>query len=792
MSYTLYRKNFFSTVTAAGLILVVSGCVAPPPTGAACKTSTNRTSFDVSGTFNTTSAQYVDPFIGSAAVGHNAGNTFPGAVAPWGMVSVSPHNKVTSALESLTATDNGNPIFASGYKDGNRCSSINGFGYTHLSGTGCPDLGAPVIMATVGAIKPKAADRQSFYANETAHAGYYGVDLLDSGVRAEATATTRVGVNRFTFPLTGTDNNVLIDAANNLSWENPNGHVSIISNTEVEGWSQTGKFCNENNSQKIYFVARFNRPAVENGTWSGTSVSSTTTQRTGNVGAYFSFDSSTEASVEVAVGISYVSAANARQNLNQELGSQDFSQVLAATVNEWDQNLSRLNVSGNAANPQLDNQKTTFYTALYHSLLHPSVFSDVNGQYRAMNGTTATANNYTHYDVFSLWDSYRTVHPLLTLVYPERQVDMLQSLADKTTQNGGIPPQWSLAGSAVDVMVGSPASIVVADSYLKGLTTGYDVTTLYNGMKNAVAHRPGNSNYQNLGYIPMEDAANCHLAFFPCTVWGPVSTTLEYSYADWSISQMANALGNTADAATFSAHADAYAHFYDANTGLLRPKNADGNFYTPFDAFATRGSSPWKNGGGPGYVEGSAWNYAFFVPHDIQGLAALHGGDANFLQNLNTIFNNGQFAIWNEPDIAYPYLFSYFSGEEWRTQEIVQGLMASNFTTATNGIPGNDDAGALSAWYVFSAMGLYPDNPVSGRYSLGSPLFDRIEIALQPAFYPTAVDNKFVINVQRSATNEIYFQQVSVNNGAASSNLFLNHDTIVNGGSLDINASATH
>jgi predicted alpha-1,2-mannosidase len=805
-------KGILYSWFAAMAIILLAGCsdsstARSDSSTPQCNEAIQRTHFDVACAFGTKTAHYVDPFIGTKAPGSsvpdNAGNTFPGAVAPWGMVSVSPHNKVSSLQDSLEATQSGTPLYTAGYAYGgheDEYPAINGFGYTHLSGTGCPDLGAPVIMATVGNVTPDINSRKSTYNNELAHAGYYSVELLDFGVRAEATATTRVGINRFTFPLESNNSNVLIDAANSLSWLNPEGYVSIISDSEVEGWTQTGQFCFEGNRQKIYFVARFNRPSMEKGTWQSSDIG-TSLQSSGDVGAFFRFDTTTQASVEVAVGISYVSVANARENLDQELAGQGFDYARSATVAEWDQNLSRLLVSSDPKNAEIEEQKTTFYTALYHSLLHPSVFSDVNGEYIAMGSqqsdspAVVTANGYTHYNVFSLWDTYRTVHPLLTLVYPERQLDMLLSIAEKTEQSGR-PPKWEIAASEVDVMVGDPALIVVADSYLKGLTD-FDVVPLYQRMKAAALdtsdplHRPGNVSYQALGYVPMEEASGCDIFPNPCAVWGPVSTTLEYGYADWSLAQLASALGFAADATIFSGYADGYTHLFDSATDLIRPKNYNGSWDSPFDANADTGSSPWPHGGGPGYVEGSAWNYAFFVPHDILGLASLHGGDANFVRNLSEFFSNNHFAIWNEPDLAYPYLFTYFAGEAWRTQELVRDIMADSFSTSTTGIPGNDDTGAISAWYVFSAMGFYPDNPVSGRYSMGSPLFDHIEISLQPKFYPTAIADTFTINVQRNSTDELYFQEMKVNS-VQTTDLGLSHDTIVNGGSLNVTMSASH
>lgn len=702
---------------------------------------------------------HVDPFIGTDADGH----TFPGAVVPWGMVSVSPHNVLSEPGDYIA----GRPIAPAGYRFGE--PELLGLGLTHLSGVGCPELGVPVIAATTGEVVPGPDGYASAYAREEAAPGRYAVELVDHGVLVEATATARVGLLRFTFPERQGDANVLIDVGQGVSWHDGEGEVRVVASDEVEGSSTTGLFCAKGNQQPVFFVARFSRKAAETGTWVDGVVGEAPAQ-TGDAGAFLRFATGPEEVVEVRVGLSYGSVAGARANLDAEAPPErTFAEIEAAADAAWEAALSRIRVRGGT-----EAERTMFYSALYHTLIHPGIVSDVTGEHPKMGGGVGTADEPRH-SVFSMWDTYRGVHPLLTLVYPEQQLAMVRSLAAMTAESGA-PPMWELIGQEVQMMVGDPAAIVVAGSYLNGITD-FDVEAMYAVMKGAALdegaepHRVGNASYRALGYVPMEEAGD---------VWGPVSTTLEYAYADAALSRLALALGHADDAALFAGQAQTYTRLFDPETGLLRPKNADGSWYAPFDPDALTGSAFYMNSGGPGYVEGTAWNYAFFVPHDVPGLVALHGGPERFVARLQAQFDDGKFALWNEPDLAFPYLFTYAEGEAHRTQEAVRAAMAAHFSARPDGIPGNDDAGALSAWYVFSAMGLYPDDPVSGRYSLGSPIFDRVEIDLHPDFHG---GDTFVIEAERGGPDDIYVADMTLN-GAPHAEPFLTHAQVTAGGVL--------
>jgi predicted alpha-1,2-mannosidase len=618
-------------------------------------------------------AGLVDPFVGTA----NDGQTFPGAVMPWGLASPSPH----TTLSDLTTFVTGK-IANAGYIHGE--PSIHGFGQTHLSGVGCPELGAPVLVPTVGPVRTAFDEVGSTYARERAFAGYYAVELVDPGVFVELTATPRVGVHRLWFPTRAGDANVLIDVGTPVSWHRGDGHAAVVSAREIEGTVTTGFFCAKDNAPTVHFVARFDRDAVEQGNT--------------EAGAFFRFDTQEGEPLTVHVGLSYTSVADARHNLDVEaIGS--FEDLYAAAARSWQLELERIRVEGGS-----EAERGRFYTALYHALLHPNLRSD---------GV---------YTVFSLWDTYRTLHPLLTLAYPERQLAMLRSIVELTAELGR-PPKWELIGEEVQMMVGDPAAIVVADSYAKGLTD-FDIETLYPALWEAAhdpAHRPGLASYVALGYVPMDEADS---------LWGPVSTTLEYALADAALARLAEALGHASDAAELDARAAGWKALFDPSTGVLRPRFADGSFLEPFDADAMEGSMPLVTGG-PGYVEGSAWHYAFFVPHDTAALVALHG-EQQFAERLAWVFDSDRFVMWNEPDMAYPYLFRYAPAAASRTHRAARDAMQRFFGDGPAGLPGNDDTGTLSAWFVLSALGLYPDAPGTPRYTIGSPLFDRIEIHRAP------------------------------------------------------------
>ena len=684
-------------------------------------------------------ARYVDPFIGTGG----AGNTFPGAVVPWGMVSVSPHTDLASP---------------SGYHYGR--PHLYGFGHVHLSGTGCPDLGNILLMPTTGPLQTAEDAYKSAFTGESAEPGYYKVDLTTYGVRAEMTATARAGLSRYTFPACAGDARILVDVSHGLT-ECRAAQVTIVSPTEVEGWNVSGNFCSAGNRQAVYFVAQLSKPASAFGTWNGAGAGREGEQYGTDVGAYCEFTTAQGEAVLVRVGISYVSIANARLNLQAEIPDWDFERARRAAFDEWDRELSRVEVEGGTRQ-----QRTAFYTALYHVLIHPSIFSDVNGEYVTMGRAgTRRAEGYTRYHVYSLWDTYRNVHPFLTLVYPERQLDMVKTMVEQYRESGWLP-KWELAANETYVMVGDPAVTVIADTYVKGLR-GFDAEAAYEAALKGATAKENNplrrelAEYLERGYVP-----------FKALGWdaGAASITLEYCHQDWALAQMAAALGREGERQALTKRASFYSNLYDEQTGFLRARRRDGSYLEPFDPV-----HGWR-----GYTEGNAWQYAFFVPHDPAGLASLMGGQDRFVSRLQECFDRGQFVLWNEPDMAYPYLFTYMNAEAWRTQREVRAALSRHFGASPDGVPGNDDAGATSAWYVFSAMGFYPACPGSTLYQVGSPLFDSVTIRLNPAFYP---GERFVVKAQGNGPDSVYVQSAALD-GRPYERPHLDHGDLVKGGTL--------
>jgi predicted alpha-1,2-mannosidase len=725
-------------------------------------------------------AEYVNPFIGSAAVGNpsigttSGGNTYPGAVRPFGMVSVSPH------------TDS---VAPSGYYFGKQF--IYGFGHVHLSGVGCQDLGNIVLMPGSGKIKPDMKDYRSEFDNEVATPGYYKVHLKDQDIMAEMSSTLRTGISRYTFSEATDSANIIIDltqgAIPRLTSQPPlDGSVEAISETEVQGWNYSGDFCSGKSFHAVYFVARFSKPAVNYGVWKDKKVLDGKKIKGKDFGAWLTFRTAKGESILVKVGISYVSIKNARENLDIEQPGWNFEEVKSSAEKEWQQELSRIQVEGGS-----EKQKTIFYTGLYHMLLHPNVFNDANGEYQTMRehpshkgGTIRKVEGYTRYTVFSLWDTYRNVHPFFSLVYPERQRDMTISLIEMYEESGRLP-KWELASGETNTMVGDPSLPVIADSYVKGIRD-IDTAKAFKAMVSNASNqkavvRHGLRSYLKYKYIPQDDKGEW--------LWGSVSTTEEYAYADWSLAQYCKAIGKGKEYQEYLERSMYYRNLFDPQTHFIRPRNKDGQWYSPFNPDTIQGGDlDFTGAGGPGYVEGNAWHYKFFVPHDIPGLMTLMGGEEKFTAELQECFDKKKFILWNEPDMAYPFLFSYVKGQGWRTQAEVRKQMESNFDVTPQGIPGNDDCGTLSAFYVFGAMGFYPACPASDEYQLCSPIFDKITIQLSGKYYG---GNKFVIETKSNSNEDIYINSLILN-GNLYSGQTLKHKDLINGGTLKMSLSSTH
>ena len=681
---------------------------------------------------------HVNPFIGSS----NYGTTNPGALCPNGMMSVTPFNVMGSEMNRY---DKDSRWWSTPYSSDNKY--FTGFSHVNLSGVGCPEVGLALTMPTSGPLMVDYHVYGSEYTSETAEPGYYGCELLAHGIKAEVSATTRTSIERYTFP--GGQGNILVNFGEGLTNET-GAWIRKVSETEIEGMRLAGTFCY--NSQAVfpvYFAIRINKMPSKGGFWkfqpllAGIEGAWTPDDGTykiyerygreiaGNdVGYWFTFDTEEGEQVELQMGVSFVSCENAWKNLNAEQarlapGVSNFETVRAAAETAWESDLSRIKVTGGT-----DRDKEVFYTALYHTLIHPSILNDINGEYPLMesDGVGCVPQGQNRYSVFSLWDTYRNLHQLMTLVYPEKQLDMVRSMISMYKEWGWMP-KWELFGRETFTMEGDPAIPVITDTWLKGLRD-FDIETAYEAFVKS-ATTPGAQNlmrpdidpYLSDGYVP--------LGLYSADASGDnsVSHALEYYIADYALSLLAEDLGHTEDAATFREQSLQYKHYYCPEFGTFRPLNADGTFLTPFNPRQGENFEAV-----PGFHEGSAWNYTFYVPHDVLGLAKLMGGRKAFVQKLQKVFDEGLYDPANEPDIAYPYLFSYFKGEEWRTAQIVSELLDKHYTTAPAGLPGNDDTGTMSAWAVFSMMGLYPDCPGDPSYTLTTPRFDSIEITLDPNY----------------------------------------------------------
>ena len=681
---------------------------------------------------------YVNPFIGTS----NFGTTNPGAIRPNGMMSVTPFNVMGS---DTNVWDKDSRWWSTPYSSDN--SFFTGFSHINLSGVGCPEVGLALTMPTAGALNVDYHMYGSEAVAETARPGYYGCELVAYGIKAEASATTRTSIERYTFP--EGQGNILVNFGDGLTNES-GAWLRKVSETEIEGMRLAGTFCyNPQAVFPVYFAIRINKVPSKGGFWKKqpllTGVEAEWTpddgtyklyQRYGReiagdeIGYWFSFETAEGEAVELQMGVSFVSCENAWENLEAEQtrlqpGVSNFETVRAEAEAAWEADLGRIKVEGGS-----ERDKEVFYSALYHALIHPSILNDVNGEYPLMenDGVGCVPAGQNRYSVFSLWDTYRNLHQLMTLVYPERQMDMVRSMIDIYREWGWMP-KWELFGRETFTMEGDPSIPVIADTWLKGLRD-FDIETAYAAfVKSATTPsadnlmRPDIDPYLEKGYVP--------LGFYSADASGDnsVSHALEYYIADYALSLLAADLGYADDAAKFRAQSLQYKHYYCPSFGTLRPLNADGTFLEPFNPRQGENFEPV-----PGFHEGSAWNYTFYVPHDVLGLAKLMGGRKAFINKLQKVFDEGLYDPANEPDIAYPYLFSYFKGEEWRTAKIVSELLDKHYTTRPDGIPGNDDTGTMSAWAVFSMMGFYPDCPGDPSYTLTVPRFDRIEITLDPAY----------------------------------------------------------
>lgn len=692
--------------------------------------------------------QYVDPFIGAADNGH----TFPGACRPFGMIQTSP---VTGAVGWRYCSEYM-------YAD----SIIWGFTQTHLNGTGCMDLGDILVMPFTGERhRTWNAYRSSFSkTSENATPGYYTVTLDQAKVKAELTATTHAALHRYTYEQADSAS-ILIDLQHGPAWNEKQYH-SQVNSCEVNWENDSTLTGHVNNKvwvdQDYYFVMQFSHPVIDH-----FELPMAETEKGKRLVASFNIQPGKEVLMKVALSTTGVEGAKA--NMAAEVPGWDFEGIRTAAKADWNSYLSRIEVEGT------DEEKTNFYTSFYHALIQPNEISDVDGRYRNAADSVVNATGGKFYSTFSLWDTYRAAHPFYTLMVPERVDGFINSLVDQAEVQGYLPI-WGLWGKENFCMVANHGVSVVAEAYAKGFR-GFDAERAFNAIKQTqtVSH-PLKSNWENYmkyGYFPTD-----------LTEAESVSSTLESVYDDYAAADMAKRMGKTEDAAYFARRADFYKNLFDSSTQFMRPKKSDGTWKSPFNPSQIGHA---ESVGGD-YTEGNAWQYTWHVQHDVPGLIALFGGEEPFLNKLDSLFTLklettqadvtgliGQYAHGNEPSHHVTYLYA-LAGRPERTQELIREIFDTQYSPKPNGLCGNDDCGQMSAWYMFSAMGFYPVNPVSGEYVFGAPQL--------PEFVLHLADGKtFTIKAEGLSEANKYVKSITLNGEPYTKN-FISHADIVKGGTL--------
>lgn len=678
-------------------------------------------------------AAVVNPLLGTT----NSGNTFPGADAPFGMVQWSP--------DTTSRPDGG----GYSYND----TSITGFSLTHLSGPGCPAMGDVPVLPTIGAVNGAATVGFS-HANESASAGAYSVTLAN-GVKTELTATTRSGLARFTFPATAQANLLFKLASGDTPTTNP--QFTVVSPTEVSGSVTSGHFCGRVPTYTTYFDMVFDRPMTGNGGFAG--------------GNWLTFDTTAGQVVQTKVGLSFVSVANATANRLAENPGWDFAGVRQATHDAWNRLLGRIQVSGGTTD-----RVVMFYTALYHSLLHPNVVSDSNGQYLGFDNRvhSLSSGQAAQYGNFSGWDIYRTQAQLMALVAPAQASDTAQSLVNDYAQ-GGLLPKWSLVNGETLAMVGDPGPVLLADYYAFG-ARGFDTAAakaavVAQGTRPSFA-RPGLDYLANIGYLPVDVSYGC------CNFNGAVATQLEYATADFAISAFVGALGDPDTGRQFANRAQYWKNILNTTTGLMQPRLASGAWRSGFDPASEQD-----------FVEGTSWQYTGMVPFNLRALADMKGGNAGLQNHLDSLLadltgSGGNHAdLANEPSIVLPWEYDYV-GQPWKTQAAIRRAQQQKWSVLPTGWGvSNDDLGAMSAWYVWSVLGMYPVTPGTADLALGSPLFSQITIALGGG-------GTIAISAPAAADNAPYVQSLTFN-GSAWNNAYLPPSFALDGGTLTYTLGTT-
>jgi predicted alpha-1,2-mannosidase len=689
---------------------------------------------------------FVDPFIGTGFHGH----TFPGAAWPFGQIQLS--------------SDNGTQgwDWCSGYHYSD--SIIAGFSHLHLSGTGIGDLAdisfLPVTSEVEFLNNEKNADFVTRYAGKYTHdqemakPGYYAVTLKNNGIKAEFTVTERSGFHKYTFPEEG-KNNLIINLGFAINWDKPcRTSLTVAGNDLVTGTRLSNGWAKD---QHVFFAVRFSSPVIQ-------SVIKNVGGEACTVGV-FSFGTK---QVMAKVGISSVSEENALANLNGTAGGWNFEETEKAASDAWEKELSKIRITTD--DPDL---KKIFYTSLYHTMVAPALFSDANGEFKGTRGDTRIANGYKRYTVFSLWDTYRALHPLFTLTQQVRVNDMVKSMLDHYIQSG-VLPVWELEGNETWCMVANHSISVIAEAILKGIGD-FDVPLAYKALKEtSLADRDGMILYDKLGFMPADK------------IQQSVAKSEEIAIDDWAVAAVAKKLGKVDDAEYFAKRALNYRNYFDKESGFMRGKLSNGKWTSPFDPTFSQHE-------GSDYTEGNAWQYLWLAPHDVEGLIGLLGGKEPFAAKLDQLFKVetgvrgelasaditgliGAYAHGNEPGHHTTFLFNY-AGEAWRTQELNRQIQETMYTTRPDGLCGNEDCGQMSAWYVFSVMGFYPVNPSDLKYQFGSPYVKEARVEVTPGKF-------FTMKAPLASKENKYIREVKLN-GKSLSRSYITHGEIMDGGTLE-------
>jgi len=737
---------------------------------------------------------YVNPFIGTQEMGH----TFPGACVPFGFVQLSPDT------DTISYEKNGkyNPEvyrYCAGYQYNDK--TIVGFSHTHLSGTGHSDLGDFLIIPTIGKLRlnPGTADNpgsgyRSRYSHNTEKSspGYYKVRLDDPGIDAELTATTHCGFHQYSFSASDSVHIILdmLYGIYNYDGKVLWAYVHVVNDTLITGYRITSGWAR---NRYIYFALSFSKPftsygfrdenkPVYRGFWRRFDQYENFPEMAGKkIRAFFNFTTTEGEKIKLKIGLSAVDEEGALKNLKAEIPHWDFERTCREARNLWETELSKIIIEG------AESRKTNFYTAFYHSLLSPVIYQDADGRYRGIDQKIHSAGNFTNYTVFSLWDTYRALHPLLTLLYPDRTADIINSMLAHFDQSPEkMLPVWSHHGNENWCMIGYHSVAVIADAYVKGIR-GFDVEKAFIACQSTAGNKyyEGVTDYIKYGYVPCDNVTNS------------ASITLEYAYDDYAITRFAQATGNMNDSNSiismfaldklpeFLKRSQNFKNIFDPSTKFMRAKKADGTFKSPFDPLSTIGQ---------GFIEGNSWNYSFFVPQDVPGLIRLYGGEEPFIRRLDSLFTMhlddkyfsetedvtrsgliGNYVHGNEPSHHVAYLYDWTS-QPYKTQERVHMIVDSMYKTKPDGLCGNDDCGQMSAWYIFSMLGFYPVCPGNTEYSIGSPCISSATISLPGRKF-------FTIKVKNYDKKNIYIQSMTLN-GKSLDNHFIDHSSIVAGGEL--------